>query len=122
MTGETKLAPCPFCGATDDRLIQSFTRATDECAFWSVECLDCGVAVADDESQEAADCAWNRRTPDPKLDRATEALEKARWYAAFYNAAKHRGSPQHKSDAENTADLTAIDATLAAIKGDDNGA
>lgn len=78
--GEVKLAPCPFCGATDGRLLQAFTRATNDFAFWSVECLDCGVEVADDSSQEAADRAWNTRTPSlqSKLDRATEALEKAR--------------------------------------------
>lgn len=56
-----ELKPCPFCGAADGRLVQAFTRATDDFAFWSVECLDCGVEVADDESQAAADKAWNTR-------------------------------------------------------------
>lgn len=56
----SELKPCPFCGA-DDRLVQAFTRATEDFAYWSVECLDCGVEIADDESQEAADAAWNRR-------------------------------------------------------------
>jgi Lar family restriction alleviation protein len=58
-----ELLPCPFCGATDGRLVQAFTRTTETFAFWSVECLDCGVEVADDESQERADAAWNTRAP-----------------------------------------------------------
>jgi len=68
-----ELKPCPFCGATDGRLVQVFTRATDDFAYWSVECLDCGVEVADDESQEAADRAWNRRAIPPMQDQGDEA-------------------------------------------------
>lgn len=64
-----ELLPCPFCGGTDGRLVQGFTRATDNFAFWSVECLDCGAEIADDESQEAADRHWNTRaTPTPPIE------------------------------------------------------
>jgi Lar family restriction alleviation protein len=77
VTGE--LLPCPFCGATDSRLVQAFTRATDDFAFWSVECLDCGAEIADDESQEAADRHWNTRLAtrptDEKLRERVADLE-----------------------------------------------
>ena len=58
------LKPCPFCGARDGRLVQGFTRATDDFAYWSVECLDCACEIASDASQEEADTSWNRRVPD----------------------------------------------------------
>ena len=71
-----ELLPCPFCGATDGRLVQGYTRATDAFEFWSVECLDCGAEVADDESQDKADAHWNTRPPaDEALLIAVEALE-----------------------------------------------
>lgn len=44
------------------------------------------------------------------LDEAVALLRQARWYVAFYEAAKHKGI---KSDVENTADLAALDAFLA---------
>lgn len=63
-----KLLPCPFCGAEDKYLVQALTQATETFVFWSVECSFCGVEVADDESQEKANAAWNTRAPaDCKL-------------------------------------------------------
>lgn len=69
MTNETppqmavtvELLPCPFCGGTDGDLVQSFTRATEAFAFWSVECVRCGAEVASDTSQAEADEHWNTR-------------------------------------------------------------
>lgn len=56
-----ELLPCPFCGAKADMLLRAFVRATDDFAYWSVECRGCGVEVADSESQGAADIHWNTR-------------------------------------------------------------
>lgn len=56
-----ELLPCPFCGASDGRLVQAFTRATDDFAYWSVECLDCACEIVSDASQDEADAAWNTR-------------------------------------------------------------
>jgi hypothetical protein len=77
------LQPCAHCGATDGRLEQSFYRASDEFAIWSVECLDCGSEIASDTSQVEADEHWNRRAPDPRIARLeadkaelVEALER----------------------------------------------
>lgn len=63
------LRPCPFCGASGDKLVQAFTQATETFAYWSVECTGCGVEVGDDASQEAANTAWNTRpeTPSTRL-------------------------------------------------------
>jgi len=77
-----KLLPCPFCGAEDKYLVQAFTQATETFAFWSVECSFCGVEVADDESQERADAAWNTRAP-ADLRSALEAETSA---AAWVNS------------------------------------
>lgn len=71
-----ELRPCPFCGATDGRLIAAFTRATDEFAYWSVECLDCACEIASDASQAEADAAWNTRAPDPALSVLTVENER----------------------------------------------
>ena len=58
-----ELLPCPFCGGLDGDLVQGFTRASDDFAFWSVECVKCGVEVASDASQAEADAHWNMRAP-----------------------------------------------------------
>ncbi len=74
-----ELLPCPFCGSADSRLVQCFTRASDDFAFWSVECLDCGAEIADDESQEAADRHWNTRaTPTPPIEGRDADVERVR--------------------------------------------
>ncbi|KQM58806.1 MULTISPECIES: Lar family restriction alleviation protein [unclassified Sphingomonas] len=74
-----ELLPCPFCGGADGRLVQCFTRASDDFAFWSVECLDCGAEIADDESQEAADRHWNTRaTPTPPIEGRDADVERLR--------------------------------------------
>lgn len=52
------------------------------------------------------------RAQAEEIARMKEALKVARWYAAFYCAAKHRSEPHHPSDHQNAADLTAIDAAL----------
>ena len=67
-----ELLPCPFCGATDGRLIQAFRRATDTFAYWTVECLDCACEIASDASQAEADVAWNRRTPPANQDESRD--------------------------------------------------
>ena len=59
------LLPCPFCGAKDGRLIQAFSRAAGDFAYWSVECLDCACEIVNDESQALADVAWNTRATSP---------------------------------------------------------
>lgn len=63
------LLPCPFCGSAADKLVQAFTRVTDDLAFWSVECTGCGVEVADDASQAEADRHWNTRATLSPSDR-----------------------------------------------------
>jgi hypothetical protein len=74
--GRVELLPCPFCSGVDEDLVQAFTRATDDFAYWSVECLKCGCEIGSDTSQAEADGFWNTRpTPDNGL---REALEDAR--------------------------------------------
>jgi Lar family restriction alleviation protein len=62
-----KLLACPFCGTEegDAQIVRSFTRISDDFKFWAVECLPCGVQIADDESQDASDRHWNTRAPHP---------------------------------------------------------
>lgn len=90
------LLPCPFCGASGDQLVRAFTRATDTLAFWSVECKGCGVAVADDESQEHADGSWNTRqhvlsSPAPDEEARQDIERDIR--TAIWNAGKWQGKP-----------------------------
>jgi Lar family restriction alleviation protein len=66
------LLPCPFCGATDRLLVTGFTNA-GSCCFWSVECLSCGVEVADDESQSRAAEHWNTRLASTQGSQGREA-------------------------------------------------
>lgn len=65
MVGE--LEPCPFCGASGDRLARAQIFAGDV-SIWSVECLDCGAERASDESQQEADAFWNTRALRPAAD------------------------------------------------------
>ena len=88
-----KLLPCPFCGAEDKYLVQALTQATETFVFWSVECSFCGVEVADDESQEKANAAWNTRAPADLRSALEESLAKRsqpvfdQLYSAAFNAA-----------------------------------
>ena len=74
---EQELLPCPFCGAADGRIEQAYVRATDDLEIWTVECLDCGAAIADDESQAAADRHWNTRATLTEPERTAKAVAEA---------------------------------------------
>ena len=71
---EQELLPCPFCGAADGRIEQAYVRATDDFAIWTVECLDCGADISDDESQTAADRHWNTRATLTEPERTAKAV------------------------------------------------
>jgi Lar family restriction alleviation protein len=81
------LKPCPFCGGADEQLVQTFTRAADTFAYWSVECLGCGCEIASDASQAEADEQWNTRlsAPPATSDRG-EGLD---WLAIAKLAGEH---------------------------------
>lgn len=89
-----RLLPCPFCGGSPRR---SFTQATDTFAFWSVECSKCGVEIADDESQSAADAHWNTRPPAPEdagtVERALQGLSDI-----FEHFKDRKQAPGHSHD------------------------
>ena len=72
----TKLAPCPFCGATDllqtDKMVPEYCDEAaaalardgfdDEAAEeWFVVCGSCGVMGPMSPSAEQARTAWNKR-------------------------------------------------------------
>ena len=71
---EQELLPCPFCGAADGRIEQAYVRATDDFAIWTVECVDCGADISDDESQTAADRHWNTRATLTEPERTAKAV------------------------------------------------
>lgn len=67
-----------------------------------------GVDVGDENAIMAGVEALQR-----EADGLRGALKTARWYVAFYEAAKHReGRENRPTDYENTTHLSAIDAAL----------
>ena len=74
-----KLKPCPFCGETTNiTVVEGPLGIAGEC----YECLATGPwatgsAAAKSTHDEAA-VAWNRRVPDPAIEKAREALDMAR--------------------------------------------
>jgi Lar family restriction alleviation protein len=80
MTGETKLAPCPFCGG---KKVNICATDFDGAKAYAATCRTRGCHGAIFQlgyglfaSQEEAAAAWNTRTPDlqSKLFQATEVL------------------------------------------------
>lgn len=81
------LKPCPFCGADQDRLAVSSTHL-DSLRIHSVECRDCGVEVADDDSLVDAIAHWNTRTLTPAQAAGPVLLEALKaWIRLFDPAA-----------------------------------
>lgn len=86
-----ELLACPFC--TMPALRVAFIRATDDCKWWQVECINCGTHGPHSEISEAeAIAAWNTRASDPLRVKAQALIDKlaevdsfmgdrAHWYA-----------------------------------------
>jgi len=72
-----KLKPCPFCGRDPilrDEAYERGYRAFAQCC----ECLASrGTHIADSRQIAISDAiaAWNRRAPDPRIERARAEIE-----------------------------------------------
>lgn len=100
---ESELKPCAHCGGVDGRLVQAFTRAAANFAFWSVECLDCGCEIVSLESQAEADAHWNTRTHPPEYARLIEAARKV-----VKGYASNTGNPSELMHELDEASVAAI--------------
>ncbi len=72
------LKPCPFCGNRLDIKLWSNK------VFWHVYCSTCRASSNQlIQDRDTAVAAWNRRTPDARLEAERAVIEAAKAYKKF---------------------------------------
>ena len=75
----SELKPCPFCGDTDDIVVERKDCYECELDYYVVKCDGCGLQLGfglEFESEEEAIAAWNRRAQPENEPLTLEQLRK----------------------------------------------
>lgn len=71
-----ELKPCPFCGGNPAtrRIVEEYGAdaegpAGEYDAHFQIDCDTCGISIGGEHRSEATE-AWNRRAPQPAVERA----------------------------------------------------
>ena len=65
------LKPCPFCGGTNVEVYHQYWRVINRYDY-SVHCFDCHFGLANQNTEEEAIEAWNRRTGEEDKHERTD--------------------------------------------------